>query len=112
MVSNVSNDRCPSLLLENRAHGWLVNLRGERVLSRVRACILQALSNLHVQPGLNQEDRDAVQQMDFDADYGTEDVDAISYTAPPGEEGFDISHEGGEFAVFEDVAAGLAESSG
>ena len=38
--------------------------------------------------------------------------DAVSYTAPPGEEGFDISHEGGEFEVFEDVAAGLAESSG
>jgi hypothetical protein len=50
--------------------------------------------------------------MDLDANYGTDDVDAVSYTAPPGEEGFDISHEGGEFEVFEDVAAGLAESSG
>ena len=50
--------------------------------------------------------------MDLDANYGTDDVDAVSYTAPPGEEGFDIGHEGGEFEVFEDVAAGLAESSG
>jgi hypothetical protein len=47
-----------------------------------------------------------------DAHVALQDVDAISYTAPPGEEGFDISHEGGEFEVFEDVAAGLAESSG
>jgi hypothetical protein len=67
---------------------------------------------LHLQPGLNQEDHNAIQQMDSNANYGTDNVDAIFYTAPPGEEGFDISHEGGEFEVFEDVAAGLAESSG
>ena len=62
--------------------------------------------------GLDQEDRDAVQQMDLDAGIGADDVDAISHTAPPGEEGFDISHEGGEFEVFEDLVAGLAESGG
>jgi hypothetical protein len=50
--------------------------------------------------------------MDLDADRGTDDIDAVSHTAPPGEEGFDISHEGGEFEVFEDLAVGLAESSG
>lgn len=62
--------------------------------------------------GLSQEDREAVQRMDLDADYASDDVDAVSYTAPPGEEGFDISHEGGEFEVFEDLATGPAESGG
>ena len=63
--------------------------------------------------GLDQVDRDAVQQMDLDTGFGTnDDVDAISRTAPPGEEGFDISHEGGEFEVFEDLAAGLAAANG
>ena len=62
--------------------------------------------------GLDQEDREAVGQMDLDAGFGADDVDAVGYTAPPGEEGFDISHEGGEFEVFEDLAMGLAEASG
>ena len=50
---------------------------------------------------LSQEERDAIEEMDHDAD-----------TAPPGEEGFDISHEGGKHEVFEDVAASLAEAAG
>lgn len=51
--------------------------------------------------------------MDLDAGFGTnDDADAISHTVPPGEEGFDISHEGGEFEVFEEVAAGLAAANG
>ncbi len=59
------------------------------------------------------KDRNAVQQMDLDASFGTnDDVDTISHTAPPSEEGFDISHEGGEFEVFEDLAAGLAAANG
>ena len=86
--------------------------RRKGVIQGASMLLDQALSNLHRQPGLNQEDRDAVQQMDLDTNYGTDNVDAVSYTAPPGEEGFDISHEGGEFEVFEDVAAGLAELSG
>ena len=50
--------------------------------------------------------------MDIDADNTTDDVDAISGTVPPGEEGFDISHKGGEYEVFDDLTEGLAQSSG
>ena len=61
---------------------------------------------------LTQEDRDAVEQMDVDADGITDDVEAVAAMVPPGEEGFDISHEGGEYEVFEDIVEGLAQSSG
>jgi len=61
--------------------------------------------------GLDQEDREAVEQMDLDAGFGADDVNAVCHTAPPGEEGFDISHEGGEFEVFEDLVAGLTQSN-
>ncbi|KAF8227689.1 hypothetical protein L208DRAFT_994249, partial [Tricholoma matsutake] len=36
----------------------------------------------------------------------------ISHIAPPGEEGLDISHEGGEHKVFEDLVETLAQSTG
>lgn len=39
--------------------------------------------------------------MDIDANNYEEDVDTLSHIPPPGEEGFDFSHEGGEFEVFE-----------
>lgn len=51
--------------------------------------------------------------MDQDAGLADDDdVDAISHTVPPGEEGFDISHEGGEYEVFNDLVTGLVESTG
>lgn len=50
--------------------------------------------------------------MDCHADHSLDDFAAISCTAPPGEEGFDISHEGGEHEVSKDVVASLAESTG
>lgn len=53
--------------------------------------------------------------MDLDAGFvgdDDDDVDAISRMVPPGEEGFDISHEGGEFEVFDDLIAGLSASMG
>ncbi|KAF8219667.1 hypothetical protein L208DRAFT_1338648 [Tricholoma matsutake] len=50
--------------------------------------------------------------MDIDAGYSGEDVSAISYTALPGEEALDISHEGGEYEVFEDLVETLAQSTG
>jgi hypothetical protein len=50
--------------------------------------------------------------MDLDAGHSTEDTVAISYIAPPGEEGLDISHEGGEHEVFEDIVEMLAQSNG
>jgi hypothetical protein len=61
---------------------------------------------------LTQEDRDAVEHMDIDADHTADDVEAVSGMVPPGEEGFDISHEGGEYEVFDDLVEGLAQASG
>ncbi|KAG2100404.1 uncharacterized protein F5147DRAFT_776965 [Suillus discolor] len=43
-------------------------------------------------------DRKAVEKMINDVGV---DIDDEPYTAPPGEEGFDISHEGGEYEAFE-----------
>ncbi|KAG2337981.1 hypothetical protein BDR05DRAFT_853324, partial [Suillus weaverae] len=45
------------------------------------------------------------------ADYGM-DVDALPYTAPPGDEGLDMSHEGGEYEAFEELAHEVAGISG
>ncbi|KAG1864585.1 hypothetical protein C8R48DRAFT_601837 [Suillus tomentosus] len=39
-------------------------------------------------------------------------TDYIPYTAPPGEEGADLSHEGGEYEVFEGLAQQMADISG
>jgi hypothetical protein len=50
--------------------------------------------------------------MDLDMGCLADDVTAVSHTAPPGEEGFDISHEGGEHEVFDDLVDGLAQSNG
>jgi hypothetical protein len=50
--------------------------------------------------------------MDIDADHTADDVEAVSGMVPPGEEGFDISHEGGEYEVFDDLVEGLAQASG
>lgn len=40
--------------------------------------------------------------------FDSEDEDTHQDTAPPGNEGFDISHEGGGFEVFDDLAEGVA----
>jgi hypothetical protein len=62
---------------------------------------------------LSHADRDAVENMDLDAGHSTEDTAAVSHIAPPGKEGLDISHEGGEHEVFEDlVLETLAQSDG
>ena len=50
--------------------------------------------------------------MDLDAGHSTEDTFAVSHIAAPGKEGLDISHEGGEYEVFEDVVGILAQSNG
>ncbi|KAG1737235.1 hypothetical protein EDB19DRAFT_1637253 [Suillus lakei] len=39
------------------------------------------------------------------------DIDDEPYTAPPGKEGFDISHEGGEYEVFEGLSEQVASLS-
>jgi hypothetical protein len=57
--------------------------------------------------GLSQEDRDAVQAMD--ADMGLVDHDTAFDMIPPGDEGAHLSHEGGEYEVYQDLVGGLTE---
>ena len=63
-------------------------------------------------------DCDAVWQMDFDAlglgESFTEqdDYDAPFQTIPPGEEGVDFSHAGGEYEAFHSFAENLAKLTG
>ena len=60
---------------------------------------------------LSQDDRDNVATMDRDLG----DVDGFydgELGPPPGDEGFDISHEGGEHEVFEELAQEVANLTG
>jgi len=63
-------------------------------------------------------DRDTVQQMDFDAPglgegfAEQDDYDAPFQTMPPGEEGVDFSHAGGEYEAFHLFAEDLAKLTG
>ena len=65
---------------------------------------------------MSSHDRNMIQQMDIDnaAIHGDADFDYSSAfnSMPPGEEGFDFSHEGGEFEVFEAFADDLARLTG
>ncbi|KAG1781332.1 hypothetical protein EV702DRAFT_928311, partial [Suillus placidus] len=45
------------------------------------------------------------------ADYGM-DFEMLPHTAPPGEEGLEFSHAGGEHEAFEGLASQIAEISG
>ena len=49
--------------------------------------------------------------MDVDAGLSN-DVDAVSHIPPPGEEGFDLSHEGGEYEVYEGLVDKIALATG
>lgn len=58
---------------------------------------------------MSSEDRDAVETMLIDHDV---DINSVPYTAPPGEEGADLSYEGGEYEAFEGLAQQMADVSG
>ncbi|KAG2740589.1 hypothetical protein P692DRAFT_20851327 [Suillus brevipes Sb2] len=58
---------------------------------------------------MSAEDRVAVETMLIDVDI---DIKSIPYTAPPGEEGANFSHEGGEYEVFKGLAQQMADFSG
>jgi hypothetical protein len=58
------------------------------------------------------EDRDAIERMDIDTSNANEDVPAISHLPPPGEEAFDLSHEGGEFEAFTGLVEDIAQVTG
>jgi hypothetical protein len=50
--------------------------------------------------------------MDMDAFGSADDVAAADWIAPPDEQAFNISHEGGEFEVFEDLTHEIAYAMG
>jgi hypothetical protein len=64
---------------------------------------------------MSYNDRQAVVEMDQDYNGGNDsdlDMDSTFTTLPPGDEGFDISHAGGEHEVFEGFADDLAARTG
>lgn len=50
--------------------------------------------------------------MDFSMHGAADDVTAAANVVPLGEEGFEMSHEGGEYDVFENLAREIASSTG
>jgi hypothetical protein len=58
---------------------------------------------------MSYDEREAVFQMDVDMGFEDEGVPKFP---PPGEEGFDLSHAGGEHAVYQDFARGLSDLTG
>ncbi|EPQ52593.1 hypothetical protein GLOTRDRAFT_131828 [Gloeophyllum trabeum ATCC 11539] len=62
--------------------------------------------------GMSMEERDIVMQMDGDLEAAPDLSDQALNSMPPGEEGYGLSHEGGEYEVFEDFANDLAQLTG
>jgi hypothetical protein len=48
--------------------------------------------------------------MQMDIDYDNDVVAPVLDSIPPGDEGFGISHEGGEYQILEDFANGIGDS--
>ena len=65
---------------------------------------------------MSSKEWEMIQQMDVDNTHlhGETDIDYSSAfnSMPPGEEGFDFSHEGGEFKAFELFADNLTRLTG
>ena len=60
----------------------------------------------------SQEDRNLVELMDIDAGYVDDDMTTIAHIPPPGEEGCELSHEGGEYKVLEGLIEDIAQATG
>ena len=56
--------------------------------------------------------RDTVEWMDIYAGHGDDDTAAIAHIPPPGDEGYELSHEGGEYEVFEGLVEDIALATG
>ena len=50
--------------------------------------------------------------MDLDVEYSNDDIATVSHIPPPGEEGFNLSHEGEEYEVFESLVEDIAQATG
>jgi hypothetical protein len=71
---------------------------------------LSAQTDYHIILAMSYDDRDTVETMDLDGGVSG-DVSAVSHTVPPGEEGMDVSHEGGEDEVHGNLIHNLAGST-
>ena len=74
--------------------------------------LLLALHTQIVSSELNEDDRQAIAQMDILMHGTDDDVLAVVNTVPLGEEGIETSHEGGEYEVFENLANEIASAGG
>ena len=63
-------------------------------------------------PGLNEDQRQAIAEIDISMHGTADDVNAVAGIVPLGEEGIDTSHEGGEYEVFESLGKEIASSTG
>ena len=50
--------------------------------------------------------------MDVDAGHMDNNIAAITHIPPPGDEGYELSHEGGEYEVFEGLVENIALATG
>lgn len=61
---------------------------------------------------LPESDQNIIHAMDIDYDSNPDTNIEGTTNVVPGDEGFDISHEGGEFEVFNDLVEGIQEING
>ncbi|KAG1877140.1 hypothetical protein C8R48DRAFT_669110 [Suillus tomentosus] len=94
------------------SHSFRGRQRQSRVLTagkqHQRKGAADALRQTEIQ-AISAEDRDVVESMIVD--HGM-DVKTLPYTVPPGDEGFNISHEGGEHEAFEGLAHQITDIAG
>lgn len=60
---------------------------------------------------MSDADRAAIDLMDLDSGMSG-DVSAVSHTTAPGDEGLDMSHEGGEYEAYDGLIHEVAQSTG
>jgi len=60
----------------------------------------------------SQGDHDAVKLMDIDAGHMDNNTAAIAHIPPPGDKGYELSHEGGKYEVFEGLVDDIAQATG
>ncbi|KIK35773.1 hypothetical protein CY34DRAFT_95515 [Suillus luteus UH-Slu-Lm8-n1] len=86
--------RCSKVLMASKQHQRMTQANSSRQAA------IQEMST---------EDQEIVENMM--ADFGME-VETFVHMAPPGEEGFDLSHAGGEHEAFEGLTHQLADLTG
>ena len=73
------------------------------------------MSNVHtvtISTAYSQENHNLVEWMDIDAGHTDDNTATIAHIPPPREEGCELSHEGGEYEVFEGLVEDIAQATG